>query len=891
MNRIRLILVYIFIGVVISSSGLGPIAVNSTETQIPYQESINLYRVLIKSHPDTEILAKGNVDPVLRVSGGYLVLGTAMSVKNLYDLGLTCDLIATDINRSRLALDFLRKRSRPPLGQLIYDEAGLSLYRIEPDKIKGTDAGYGLTPLMTDRIPILYGEPKQQSPISLKNLIDLNSLADLISVDSCQSYVERLESFQTRVLGTDSNYASRDWLITKFHEFGYDSVITDTFPVLSFEGYTGIAHNVIAYKEGTTYPRHQIVIGAHRDSYSSDFEFAPGADDDASGTAGVLEIARVLADVETPLSFVFIPIDAEELGLFGAYNYAGRAANRGDSIVLMINMDMIGYSAGTDTISVVYAPDDYYANIWMDICDTLQGVNIHPVPSLGAFADESAFYTYGYEVVGIYEYFITPHYHTPHDSSVYLEFDYMSHIVKITLATAATVAVQYTPDPMLTIDYPDGVPDMLFPGHTTSIEVVIESYAGGTPVPGSELLHYALNGGLYQEVALVPTGGMTYQATLPALSCYDQVKFYVSADETGGTTFNHPIPKNAFKAGVAIEILTLFEDSFESDLGWTVEGNATDGNWERAEPLGYGFHGRVPVDYDGSGWCFLTEQESAPWFMIGHDVDNGNTRMVSPVIDMTGGEPLLQYARWFSNHDGDFPYSDHFEVYVSNNNGMTWRMLEMVGGFSETSGGWYEKSFWISDCITPTDQMLIAFEASDDEEDSNIEAGIDAVKVTLYSCGPAPEITTGTLPDAYWGESYTTQLECSGGYGSIVWADEYNDLAGTGLSITSEGLISGIPQLTGTTEFTALATDVFDRSDEKLLAVNIEYPFVCGDANADSTVNVGDAVFLIAFVFNSGPAPDPVASGDANWDGDANVGDAVFIINYVFKGGPAPECQ
>jgi hypothetical protein len=67
-----------------------------------------------------------------------------------------------------------------------------------------------------------------------------------------------------------------------------------------------------------------------------------------------------------------------------------------------------------------------------------------------------------------------------------------------------------------------------------------------------------------------------------------------------------------------------------------------------------------------------------------------------------------------------------------------------------------------------------------------------------------------------------------------------------------------------------------------------EEQVVCGDANGDGDVNVGDAVFLIAYVFNGGPAPDPICSGDANGDGNTNIGDAVYLIAYVFKGGPPP---
>jgi len=63
---------------------------------------------------------------------------------------------------------------------------------------------------------------------------------------------------------------------------------------------------------------------------------------------------------------------------------------------------------------------------------------------------------------------------------------------------------------------------------------------------------------------------------------------------------------------------------------------------------------------------------------------------------------------------------------------------------------------------------------------------------------------------------------------------------------------------------------------------------VCGDANGDGDVNVGDAVFIINYVFKGGLPPDPVCIGDANGDGGVNVGDAVYLIAYVFKGGPAP---
>ncbi|MFH1701594.1 MAG: dockerin type I repeat-containing protein [Candidatus Zixiibacteriota bacterium] len=69
---------------------------------------------------------------------------------------------------------------------------------------------------------------------------------------------------------------------------------------------------------------------------------------------------------------------------------------------------------------------------------------------------------------------------------------------------------------------------------------------------------------------------------------------------------------------------------------------------------------------------------------------------------------------------------------------------------------------------------------------------------------------------------------------------------------------------------------------------------IVGDANGDGTVNVGDAVYIIALVFKGGPPATPyrICSGDANCDCQTNVGDAVYIISLVFKGGPPPcDCQ
>jgi len=68
-------------------------------------------------------------------------------------------------------------------------------------------------------------------------------------------------------------------------------------------------------------------------------------------------------------------------------------------------------------------------------------------------------------------------------------------------------------------------------------------------------------------------------------------------------------------------------------------------------------------------------------------------------------------------------------------------------------------------------------------------------------------------------------------------------------------------------------------------------PAACGDANGDYVVNVGDIVYLVTYLYKSGPAPlCPLARGDANKDGVINVGDVVYLVTFAYKGGPEPVC-
>ncbi len=610
----------------------------------------------------------------------------------------------------------------------------------------------------------------------------------------------------------------------------------------------------------------------------------------------------------------------------------------------------------------------------------------------------------------------------------------------------------------LSFAYPNGVPSLIAPDSPTSFEVQISGSLGGVLVPNSVKLIYRVNGGLWTETATTLLSAGLYQATIPAATCLNVVDFYISAQEQTNGTFSNPSATTPFSAIVASNSTLPFSDNFETNLGWTVSSTATAGLWNRGLPLGGGSRGDPPTDYDGSGQCYLTDRNSGDT-----DVDGGTTTLYSPVFDLSSGDARISYARWYSNTFGADPNNDVFNIYISNNNGGSWTLVEAVGPVNEASGGWIEHSFMASQFVTPTAQMKMRFDASDLNSGSVVEAGIDAFAVTQYECtsttlnitssalpnwttgvpyseqllavngqgaltwsdgnsglsgtglslsssglvsgtplfagpvsfmaqvtdeasaidnqsinftvnaalnittsalpewtsgrpytqslvvtggtgltswtdkngdlagsglalsglgvlsgtptvagplsftarvvdqvggsaekslvvqiNPAVAIVTTSLPTAVQNEAYSQQLLSQDGTGTKIWTDKNNNLSGSGLALSSSGLLSGTPNAVTTLNFTARIVDATGSNDEQALSLVVAPPYVCGDADGSDDVTISDAVYLINFVFNGGPAPNPLQAGDADCSSTITISDAVYLINFIFSGGPAP---
>src|SRR5690606_32635139 len=119
--------------------------------------------------------------------------------------------------------------------------------------------------------------------------------------------------------------------------------------------------NVVATIRGATRPDETVLVGAHYDSRNkqiADFRGpAPGADDNASGTAALLELARSLAADRPGRSVHLVAFSGEEQGLIGSRAYARACGDEGLSITLMVNLDMIGHPMDADGRELVVDRD------------------------------------------------------------------------------------------------------------------------------------------------------------------------------------------------------------------------------------------------------------------------------------------------------------------------------------------------------------------------------------------------------------------------------------------------------------------------------------------------------------------------------------------------------
>lgn len=200
-------------------------------------------------------------------------------------------------------------------------------------------------------------------PVVASENPQIRALMDSVAIDSIEAYIEHLCSYHNRRYDSRYIWEVQDWLVSRYQAFGVDTVMLHDFPVPDSTIET--ADNIIAVQWGAKTPQEFVVCGAHYDSWNDDGEDpdtirSPGADDNASGVAGILETARLLSHYTFDRSIIYANWCAEEIGLVGSAAYAHDMAEQGMDIVGYFNLDMTGYlQEGSDIhVHLMYTTQD-----------------------------------------------------------------------------------------------------------------------------------------------------------------------------------------------------------------------------------------------------------------------------------------------------------------------------------------------------------------------------------------------------------------------------------------------------------------------------------------------------------------------------------------------------
>jgi len=228
-------------------------------------------------------------------------------------------------------------------------------------------------------VPVAFcqtSEPRQLKSINPT----VRKIVDSVSQDRIAEILKKFETFGTRNTMSDQTSptkgigAARQWIFDQFKSYSPRlQVRFDSYQVPKGGRITRDVElaNVVAVLPGTTEPERSFIIGGHYDSLNlarpdpanpqADLP-APGVDDDGTGTATTMELARIMSQYEFKHTIVFISFVAEEQGLIGATNYAQKAHKENQLIDGVLNNDIIGTAVAgngrSDTHSIhVFSPE------------------------------------------------------------------------------------------------------------------------------------------------------------------------------------------------------------------------------------------------------------------------------------------------------------------------------------------------------------------------------------------------------------------------------------------------------------------------------------------------------------------------------------------------------
>lgn len=270
----------------------------------------------------------------------------------------------------------------------------------------------------------------------------VNNVSNVNLVDDITVF----QNFGVKEPGTAANNNTKDWIVSRYTDLGYTDIVEQPFTVSG-----NVTNNVIITKTGLVYPNTYLIIDGHYDTVNG-----PGANDNGTGTVLILELARILKDIDTEYSIKFIHFSGEEAGLIGSEFYVNNTViPQNLDISLVFNIDEIGGINGMTNNTIVCERDEnnnpssnnaasaaateilansieLYSNLLTEI-------------SYAYGSDYIPFEDNGEIITGLYEKNESPYAHTSNDIIANMDLDYLFEITKGALGASLHFAVGVEP--------------------------------------------------------------------------------------------------------------------------------------------------------------------------------------------------------------------------------------------------------------------------------------------------------------------------------------------------------------------------------------------------------------------------------------------------------------
>lgn len=286
--------------------------------------------------------------------------------------------------------------------------------------------------------------------LSAQNTV-VQAIADEVQLDSLSHFVRQLsgavkitingqiDSIQSRSYIHPDNEKAFQFLKEQFIRWGYqaDSVV--------FEG--GRGKNLLMIRPGYKYPDKWFMLGAHYDS-APHSGLAPGADDNASGCAAVMEAGRIFASYNFPYTVVLALWDEEEIGLVGSRIYVPGIGANNETLLGYINLDMIGWDGNDDDMAQIHVRQVSHSAALRQraqYCNDIYNIqlNLEIVDPGSPATDHQAFWLSGLPAIGISEEYdddFNPYYHSQGDTIGQFNPDFFLKCSKLAITTIAELA-------------------------------------------------------------------------------------------------------------------------------------------------------------------------------------------------------------------------------------------------------------------------------------------------------------------------------------------------------------------------------------------------------------------------------------------------------------------